>query len=54
VFPSAIAVAGESAGAGLATAVLVALKHAEQPQPTTAVLMSPWADLTQSGDSIRR
>jgi epsilon-lactone hydrolase len=52
--PSAIAVAGESAGAGLATAVLVALKHAELPQPTAAVLMSPWADLTLSGDSIRR
>ena len=52
--PSAIAVAGESAGAGLATAVLVTLKHAELPQPTAAVLMSPWADLTLSGDSIRR
>jgi acetyl esterase/lipase len=54
VSPSAIAVAGESAGAGLATAVLVALKHAELPQPTAAVLMSPWADLTLSGESIRR
>ncbi len=50
--PSTIAVAGESAGAGLAAAVLVALKHAGLPQPSAAVLMSPWADLTLSGDSI--
>ena len=49
---SAIAIAGESAGAGLAAATLVALKHAGLPQPTAAVLMSPWADLTLSGDSI--
>lgn len=50
--PSTIAVAGESAGAGLAVATLVALKHAGIPQPAAAVLMSPWADLTLSGDSI--
>ena len=49
---STIAVAGESAGAGLAAALLVALIHAGLPQPTSAVLMSPWADLTLSGDSI--
>jgi epsilon-lactone hydrolase len=49
---STIAVAGESAGAGLAAALLVALNHAGLPQPTSAVLMSPWADLTLSGDSI--
>jgi epsilon-lactone hydrolase len=52
VSPSTIAVAGESAGAGLAAAALMALKHAGLPQPTAAVLMSPWADLTLSGDSI--
>jgi acetyl esterase/lipase len=50
--PSAIAVAGESAGAGLTAALLVALKHGGLPQPSAAVLMSPWADLTLSGDSI--
>jgi epsilon-lactone hydrolase len=49
---SAIVIAGESAGAGLAAATLVALKHAGVPQPAGAVLMSPWADLTLSGDSI--
>jgi len=52
VAASAIAIAGESAGAGLAAATVVALKHAGLPQPTGAVLMSPWADLTLSGDSI--
>jgi acetyl esterase/lipase len=52
VAASAIAIAGESAGAGLAAATLVALKHAGLPQPTGAVLMSPWADLTLSGDTI--
>jgi monoterpene epsilon-lactone hydrolase len=52
VAASAIAIAGESAGAGLAAATLIALNHAGLPQPTGAVLMSPWADLTLSGDSI--
>jgi monoterpene epsilon-lactone hydrolase len=52
VAASAIAIAGESAGAGLAAATLVALKHTGLPQPSAAVLMSPWADLTLSGDSI--
>ena len=52
VAASAIGIAGESAGAGLAAATLIALKHAGLPQPTGAVLMSPWVDLTLSGDSI--
>jgi acetyl esterase/lipase len=52
VAASAIALAGESAGAGLAAATLVALKHAGPPQPSGAVLMSPWADMTLSGGSI--
>jgi monoterpene epsilon-lactone hydrolase len=50
--PSRIAIAGESAGAGLVAATLVALKQAGLPQPTSAVLMSPWADLTLSGDGM--
>jgi acetyl esterase/lipase len=52
VAPSAIAIAGESAGAGVAAATLVALKHVGLPQPSAAVLMSPWADLSLSGESI--
>jgi acetyl esterase/lipase len=50
--PSAIAVAGESAGAGLVAATLVALRRAGLPQPAAAVMMSPWVDLTMSGDSV--
>lgn len=50
--PSRIAIAGESAGAGLAAATLVALKTNGLPQPSAAVLMSPWADLTLSGTSM--
>jgi epsilon-lactone hydrolase len=52
VAASAIAIAGESAGAGLAAATLVALQQAGLPQPSAAVLMSPWADLTLSGESV--
>ena len=49
---SAIVIAGESAGAGLAAATLLALRHAGLPQPAGALLMSPWVDLTLSGNSI--
>ena len=47
-----IAMVGESAGAGLALATLLALKDAHLALPAAAFLMSPWADLTLSGDSI--
>jgi acetyl esterase/lipase len=50
--PSTIAIAGESAGAGLAAATLVELKRAGVPLPSAAVMMSPWVDLTLSGDSM--
>jgi acetyl esterase/lipase len=50
--PSAIAIAGESAGAGLVAATLVALKREGLPLPSAAVMMSPWVDLTLSGDSM--
>jgi acetyl esterase/lipase len=52
VAASAVAIAGESAGAGIAVATLMALKHVGLAQPSAAVLMSPWADLTLSGDSV--
>ncbi len=47
-----IVIAGESAGAGLAAATLLALKNAGLALPSAVVLMSPWADLTLSGQSI--
>jgi monoterpene epsilon-lactone hydrolase len=52
VDPGSIAFAGESAGAGLAVATLLALKEAGTPLPSCAFLMSPYADLTLSGESI--
>lgn len=50
--PGRIAVAGESAGGGLAIALLVALRDAGDPLPACAALMSPWVDLTGSGESM--
>ena len=47
-----VALAGESAGANLAVVTLVAIHRAGLPQPTSAVLMSPWADLAATGNSI--
>jgi acetyl esterase/lipase len=48
-----VALAGESAGANLAVVTLAAIGRAGLPQPTSAVLMSPWADLAGTGDSIK-
>ena len=53
VDPGRIALAGESSGGGLAVATLLALRDAGVPLPSCAFLMSPYADLTLSGDSIR-
>ena len=47
-----IAVAGDSAGGGLAVALLVAIRDAGQALPAAAVLMSPTVDLTSSGASM--
>ena len=47
-----LAVAGDSAGGGLATALLVAARDAGQALPAAAVLMSPTVDLTSSGASM--
>ncbi len=49
---SSIAVAGDSAGGGLALALLVATRDAGDPLPAAAVLMSPTVDLTSSGASM--
>jgi monoterpene epsilon-lactone hydrolase len=47
-----IAVAGDSAGGGLAVALLVALRDAGDALPAAAALMSPTVDLTSSGASM--
>jgi epsilon-lactone hydrolase len=47
-----IAMAGESAGGGLAVAVLVSLRDAGEPLPACVWCSSPWVDLEQSGPSM--
>ncbi len=49
---SSIAVVGDSAGGGLAVALLVAARDAGEALPAAAVLMSPTVDLTSSGASM--
>jgi len=49
---NSIAVAGDSAGGGLAVALLVAVRDADEALPAAAVLMSPTVDLTSSGASM--
>jgi len=44
-----MAIAGDSAGGGLALATLLALKDAGLPQPGCAVALSPWTDLAARG-----
>ena len=53
ISPSSIAVAGDSAGGGLALALLFRMREAGVPLPACAVLFSPWTDLTGSGASVR-
>ena len=52
-----IALAGDSAGGGLALALLSVLTANAQaghgPKPVAAAVMSPWADLALTGDSLR-
>ncbi|MEH2929377.1 alpha/beta hydrolase [Candidatus Ventrimonas sp. KK005] len=49
--PEKIVVAGDSAGGGLALALVMYLRDHKIPMPAGLVLMSPWTDLTCSGES---
>jgi len=51
--PSDIAFAGESAGGGLAIATLVNAREHGLPLPAAALVMSPYADLTLAGTTLR-
>jgi epsilon-lactone hydrolase len=53
VAPGQIAIAGNSSGGGLALALLVALRDADEPMPAAAVAISPWTDLEMTGESRR-
>ena len=50
ISPSRISLSGESAGGGLAVALLVALRDAGDPLPACAVPISPWVDMENSGE----
>ena len=50
--PSRMAVAGDSAGGGLAMATLLALKDDKDPLPAAAALISPWVDAEGTGESM--
>ena len=47
-----LVLAGDSAGGGLAVALMLSLRDAARPLPKAAVLFSPWTDLAVSGASI--
>jgi monoterpene epsilon-lactone hydrolase len=50
--PEQIIAIGDSAG-GLALATLLSLRDAGEPLPAAAVLISPWTDLTATGETLR-
>ena len=49
---SRVAFAGDSAGGGLTVAALLAAREAGLAMPGCAVCISPWADMTCSGESM--
>ena len=51
--PSQIYVTGDSAGGGLALALVMYLRDHGMPLPAGLVLMSPWTDLDCQGDSYQ-
>ena len=52
--PSTLVLAGDSAGGGLACALLLRLRDGGVPLPAGAVLFSPYTDVEHTGASIRR
>jgi acetyl esterase/lipase len=53
IAPSRVAIGGDSAGGGLTLATLIALRDAGAPLPAAGLCISPWTDLSASGESIR-
>lgn len=51
--PERIAITGDSAGGGLAAALLVRLRDDELPVPACYAGMSPWTDLAATGGSMQ-
>ena len=53
ISPKSIILCGESAGGGLCYALCKRLKDKRKNLPAGIIAISPWIDLTLSGDSIR-
>ena len=51
--PAHIVLAGDSAGGGLCMSLLLSLRADGLPLPAAAALISPWADLAGTGESVR-
>lgn len=54
IAPQNIALGGDSAGGGLCVALLINLRNLGMPLPGSCVLLSPWTDLSMSGDTMGR
>ena len=52
--PSSIAIAGDSAGGGLAIATLVSLRNSGTPLPACAVCLSPWVNLATANETLNQ
>lgn len=52
--PGNIAIGGDSAGGGLSVSLLINLRNLGLPLPAACILLSPWTDLSMSGDSIAK
>lgn len=52
IAPAQIAIAGDSAGGGLAIAALMLLRDREMDRPGAAMVISPWGDLTCAAKSM--
>ncbi len=50
--PENIVLAGDSAGGGLAFATILKIKEEDLPMPAGVIGLSPWVDLSNSGESI--
>jgi len=50
--PDNIVLVGDSAGGGLVLATLMKIRDNDIPKPKAAILLSPWVDLTLSGQSV--
>jgi acetyl esterase/lipase len=53
IAPAKLTIAGDSAGGGLALAILLAAKAEGVPMPACAILLSPWTDLAVTGETVR-